>query len=257
MIFDSLFPTTTHPKICKNNGFGSKEYSLVRKWSKKADKYPCGSNEYYSAPFHARENALETGAKLYNLALKAKLSDKPLCFTFNGEDSKTSISFLKYINKSDSAKTNKAQNDFLNLINSFNDPRQQADALLGLALHTIQDFFAHVVKVDLYCCGNNYYNRENYKLETEYKSINAFKTDELMGLKNNDIEDNIRVMSWRFRETCRITSAICEKWENDFLILSITAQQTGDLKFYNRIKGAFGNKMYWTIAYREYEWSIE
>ena len=78
-----------------------------------------------------------------------------------------------------------------------------------------------------------------------------------MGLKNNDIEDNIRVMSWRFRETCRITSAICEKWENDFLILSITAKPTGDLKFYNRIKGAFGNKMYWTIAYREYEWSIE
>lgn len=256
MIFDSLFPTTTHPKICKNNGFGGKEYALVRKWSKKADKYPCGSNEYYSAPFHARENALETGAKLYNLALKAKQSDRPLHFTFSGTDSKATISFLKYINKSDSAKTNKAQNDFLNLINSFNDPRQQADALLGLALHTIQDFFAHVVKVDLYCSVNNFYNRENYKLETEYKNINAFKTDELMGLKNNDIEDNIRVMSWRFRETCRITSAICEKWENDFLTLSITAKPTGDLKFYNRIKESFGNKKYWTIAYREYEWNI-
>lgn len=256
MIFDSLFPTTTHPKICEKNGFGGKKYSLVRKWSGKADKYPCGSNEYYSAPFHARADALEIGAKLYNLALNVKLSDKPLEFTFNGEDI-ASISFLKYINKTDSDKTKKAQNDFLNLINSFDNPKQQSNALLGLALHTIQDFFAHAVKVDLYFTDNNFYNREGSILKAEYRNINVFQSDELMGLKNNDIEDNIRVMSWRYRETCRITSALCEKWESDCKILSITAKQKDELKFYNRIKKNSCNKIYLTIAYKEYEWKIE
>lgn len=254
--FDSLWSITTHPKICSKNGFGGKEFRLVRKWSRKADKYPCGSNVYYSSPFHARGNALEIGAKLYNLALKAKLSEASLSFSFSGENEKNNISFLKYINKTNPEKTEKAQSDLLKIIEN-KTPEIQAAVLLGLALHTIQDYFAHVVRVDLYGSKNNYYFAEGYVPECEYKNLKAFEVDEFMGLNNNDIEDNIRVMSWRFRETCNITKAISEKWKSNTPIKSLTAEKTETLKFYNRIKGFGKNKKYWTISYHEYKWEMK
>lgn len=254
--FDSLFSTTTHPKICEKNGFGGKEFSVVRKWSAKADKYPCGSNRFYSAPFHARGNALEIGSKLYNFALKAKLSAKPLSFTFDEEQGKINISFLKYIDKTNPEKTEKAQYDFLNLINN-KTPEYQSDVLLGLALHTIQDFFAHVVRVDLYCARDNFYNEKGYVPVSVHKDTMCYEVDELMGLSNNDIEDNIRVMSWRYEATCKITSAISEKWKSNSEIHSLTAEPTGNIKFYKRIKGFFLWKKYWTVSYKEYKWILK
>lgn len=249
--FDSLFPTTTHPKICEKNGFGGKKFAPVRKWSKKADKYPCKSSRFYSAPFHARNNALSIGRKLYNLALKAKLSDEPLEFTFGGEEGKTSVDFLKYNNKTNPEKTLRAQNDFLSLINN-KAPAFQAYALLGLALHTVQDYFAHAVRVDLFCARNNYYFFEGFIPVSEYKNIPVYEVDELIGVSNNDIEDNIRVMSWRYNAACRLTSALSEMWKSNREIDSLTAEPTGSVKFYKRTKGLLSRKKFWTIAYKEY-----
>ncbi len=253
--FDNLWSTTTHPKICSKNGFGGREYKLLRKYSKKADKYPCGSNAYYSAPFHARENALQIGARLYNLALKAKRSDTPLRFSFKGEDNRINISFLKYINKTDSEKTEKAQSGFLRIIDNKN-PKTQADMLLGLSLHIIQDFFAHVARVDLYGSKEGFYPDELCLTEREYHKLKAFEADEIIGLRNSQFEDNIRVMEWRYRETCNITRAISEKWKSDSPIMSITAEETGELKFYKRIKRSLRGKFYWTVCYYEYKWKI-
>lgn len=254
--FDSLFPTTTHPKICEKNGFGGKAFALVRKWSKRADKYPCKSSRYYSAPFHARNDALSIGRKLYDLALRAKLSDKPLEFSFSGEDGKIPISFLKYKSKTDPEKTLRAQNDFLSLVNN-KAPDFQADALLGLALHTVQDFFAHAVRVDLYCARENYYYSAGAVPVSEYKNIPVYEADELIGVSNNSFEDNIRVMSWRYDATCKLTAEISEKWKNDREIISLTAEPAGTEKFYRRTKGLFGRKKYWTVSYREYKWELE
>lgn len=40
-------------------------------------------------------------------------------------------------------------------LNKLNIKDQQADALLGLALHTIQDYYAHNTKINVYKRYNN------------------------------------------------------------------------------------------------------
>ena len=87
--------------------------------------------------------------------LEVKKSKSKVKFYWSASDARfckgKSIDFLKYDTKKkgDSKKTNKAMSELLNKLNSASNSDKQSQILLGLALHTLQDFFAHVVKASL------------------------------------------------------------------------------------------------------------
>ncbi|MBQ7505638.1 MAG: hypothetical protein IJT79_10060 [Ruminococcus sp.] len=77
----------------------------------------------------------------------------------------------------------KAQKNFLKKI-SVNNAKKQSYILLGLALHTIQDYFAHVIRAKIkhtYYCNNPYLPSNECIKETPYKEYFMYQIDDIMG----------------------------------------------------------------------------
>ena len=256
--------TNYHKYISEKEGFSSSKYKTVRNWVYNADVYPCESTEYYSAPFHARDNGLDIACKLYNFALKIKKTKRCMKFTI-GEPKKGyySINFLKYeAKKYENVKRTKetleAQNNFLKTINVKNW-NKQSQMLLGLALHTFQDYFAHVVKVTLYKSKNNYYLFDGCTgLRSDSLKMCNVDDSKYMNL-NNKIEDNPSIFPWRINTARGVTSSVYKAWTKSRPIkCSYRVSYSGsDLYYYRRTTGILCWKTYWTIQSYKYYVSVK
>ena len=257
--------TSYHKYITEEEGFKGSKYKTVRNWAYNADVYPCESTSEYSAPFHARGkevnvatpqiDGLDIATKLYNLALKIKKTKQSLKFTI-GKSKKGyySVNYLKYGPKKGKIKeTLKAQNDFLKIIN-IKDWNKQSQMLLGLALHTYQDYFAHVVRVTIRKCKNNYYLYDGFKhLETRSCKICRVDDSDMMDL-NNNIEDYPAIFPWRVNTAKAITYSIFRAWKKNKSVKCLyRISNSGlDLSYYRRTTGLFSSKIYWTIESFKY-----
>ena len=159
--------TSDHRVLTKKNGFKGSEYHLVRSWVMKADSYPCESTNDYSTPFHGRKKALLIAKSLYNNAVKIKRNKKKITVSEN-------MQCLKYINRGNNIKTKEAQRELIYTINNAKGWNEQSQILLGLSLHTMQDFFAHVIRVDIYGAYNNYYPDKGNKKFLEKRNLQFF-----------------------------------------------------------------------------------
>lgn len=210
-----------HYSITYNKGKWFTDPTIL-KWVKEADDYPCGSTKYYSAPFHSRSNSLEIAKKLFNEALNTKNEKENTYFYFgkisdkekqkqktdkhNPKSRFINIDYLKYNAKKDKYKNNtkKAQQSFLNILNSYKCNKQYK-MLLGLCLHTIQDHFAHRMYV--------YYATSKKQLKKRINSISwtpvtaTFFSNNI--IHNTDIfEDEPKVIEWRRKKAKKITKLI-------------------------------------------------
>ena len=68
--------------------------------------------------------------------------------------------------------------------------------LLGLALHTYQDYFAHVVRVTIRKCKNNYYLYDGKIWKLVVVRFVGLDDSDMMDL-NNNIEDYWIIFPWR------------------------------------------------------------
>lgn len=84
----------------------------------------------------------------------------------------------------------------------------------------------------------------------------VWKVDEKMGLSNSDIEDNPKVMGWRYLAACELTLAISKKWKSNSNISRITAKRVYPEKNYKRQTGILWWARFWTIYFREYIWNV-
>ena len=250
-----------HVSITKYNGFWGNTYSVVQNWVYNADSYPCKSTKDYSTPFHGRSNALEIGKKLFNLALKVKSSSKKLKFTFeNKKKGYESISFLKYIKKNggNKNKTNKAQEDLLKILNNKdNSKKTQTYIILGLSLHTIQDYFAHVVLASAQVASDKYYGNKNKKT---YNNLKMFEINQKMKMSTLLIEDNPSVFPWRIQSAKSITQKLSEFWTKNKKISKIYCassnnQYTYKLYYERRTINSITPE-YWVLTSMQYIWYI-
>lgn len=225
------------------------------------DAYPCNSTKDYSTPFHGRENGLDIGRKIYNLAIDVKKSKKEVKFTFeSNKKGYTSISFLKYTTKSggQSSKTKNAKNEFLKKLNGKSKTTQYK-TLLGLALHTLQDYFAHVVHVNAISTTDKFYGKAGKKT---YASYMIWKMDDTMGIPNDQFEDNINVFRWRYDTAYALTKRIYNCWSKNKKIKSITASTRNEVYtykttsyWYNKDKKKYENR-YWVVTSNRYFYSL-
>lgn len=158
--------------------FSKRKYDLACDINYCTDFYPLGSNDYYSAPFHSRSNALKELAKyLFNESVNNRYN-KTSKTNYSMEDSSSNFNILKYIDKKNINITKDAQDEFERLLtldygtfdflkNEINNnvvsskvmytldlsnyperkKNRQSNVLLGLALHTFQDYYSHLTNV--------------------------------------------------------------------------------------------------------------
>ena len=251
--------SSDHTKMTKDKGFKGDSYKTVRDWTYNADAYPCESTGTYSAPFHGRDNALEIGLKLYNLAVEIKKNKKTKKFIIGSSKSGyTRVDFLKYNNANNKNETKnetkKAQNNFLKKIN-VNNWKTQSQILLGLALHTLQDYSAHVITVNLISSESDYYPSAWATNEYHEKNVMIYEVDEKMGLSNSDIEDNVNVLPWRFTFAKEITRTIYNRWTSNKKISKLYCTKGKSYKDnygYKRTTGFSWWKKYWYISSVKY-----
>ena len=257
--------TNKHKEMTEKMGFSGSAYKTVRDWVYNADAYPCESTDDYSAPFHSRNEALDIAKKLYNLALEIKKEKKPKKFLI-GEYRRgyTNIDFLKYSLKKNNTKSMEkmqiAQYEFVHRINHHKWSKQ-AQILLGLSLHVVQDYFAHVIRVNLYKSKNNYYGEKGCILLKRYLGIKItlVDNDEYMNL-NNRIEDGTDVIPRRYYCAEQITNSFYRRWKKNKSInkITVTTNYEGtNLYKYKRSTGHFKNKRYWLIETGKYFYTIK
>ena len=257
--------TNKHKEMTEKMGFSGSAYKTVRDWVYNADAYPCESTDDYSAPFHSRNEALDIAKKLYNLALEIKKEKKPKKFLI-GEYRRgyTNIDFLKYSLKKNNTKSMEkmqiAQYEFVHRINHHKWSKQ-AQILLGLSLHVVQDYFAHVIRVNLYKSKNNYYGEKGCILLKRYLGIKItlVDNDEYMNL-NNRIEDGTDVIPRRYYCAEQITNSFYRRWKKNKSInkIKVTTNYEGtNLYKYKRSTGHFKNKRYWLIETGKYFYTIK
>ena len=253
-----FWKTYDHLGITEYSGFSGSSYKITREWVQKADYSPCGSTKYYSAPFHGREKALYIGRYLYNLALSIKTSKKAKKLDFKAGKGVTKLDgCLKYISNNKNSntynsKTQSAQNSFLKLINVKNY-NTQYQILLGLALHTLQDYFAHVVKATVYKTKNNFYKCKGYKYVAGF-SWHMWEVDNKLGLHNNDFEDNTSVFTWRINTAEALTKSIYKNyWSKNKKITALSTRTKSNYSVY-KITTYENNVLYywWIISYTYY-----
>lgn len=215
---EGTWDRSVHRNLSKGSKYYKKSYRLSVEWNYNTDYFPLKSDEKVSAPFHSRKNSLKIAKKLYNLSMKV-LKTKLLCrfgFIDNRSDNffpnnDTILPlFLKYKTNSsgNQLNTHSTEHDFLNIINLKTtnvkvNYKNQSLVLLGLALHTIQDYFAHVIPI----CAKAY-NKKGKEIHYSIcESMTAFN-HELKGVSTIDIEDNTEFIKWRFKETKKITNSM-------------------------------------------------
>lgn len=176
----------------------------------------------------------------------------------------TNIDFLKYSLKKNNTKSMEkmqiAQYEFVHRINHHKWSKQ-AQILLGLSLHVVQDYFAHVIRVNLYKSKNNYYGEKGCILLKRYLGIKItlVDNDEYMNL-NNRIEDGTDVIPRRYYCAEQITNSFYRRWKKNKSInkITVTTNYEGtNLYKYKRSTGHFKNKRYWLIETGKYFYTIK
>ena len=132
-------------------------------------------------------------------------------------------------------------NTLLELLSNLPDRRVQSYALLGLALHILQDYYAHLT----YIIVQRRIHRDYVQC---FGSMNSteFSNDFL----NNTavFEDNINIMPWRYSNAQSTTKTVVEYYQKGWSIGSIKEKQFGGyitFRFTYRFK-------YYDITYRKY-----
>ena len=252
--------TSDHKKMTNDQGFSGKTYENVRNWTYMADTKGFASTNEYSAPFHGRGEALDIGKCLYNLAMDVKKNKKKYKFSESSQSGYYKLpNELKYKPKNNNKKA--ATNATANLISTLNNAKNytvQWQILLGLALHTFQDYSAHVIKVELTRSTDDYYPSIQAKNVYHYnkgKAVMIHTVDETMGLPNSEIEDNINVLKWRYTFAKEITRTIYRNWTSNKKFDKFYTTQGKvykDSYRYKRTTGSLWWKKYWYIYSLKY-----
>ena len=188
--------SSDHKDMTNKQGFSGKTYENVRNWTYKADTKGFASTDEYSAPFHGRAESLDIGKCLYNLAMDVKKNKKKYKFSESSRSGYYKLpNVLKYTpknkNKIGHIKAAKnATSNFISTLNNAKDYTVQWQILLGLALHTFQDYSAHVIKVELTRSTDDYYPSIQAKNVYHYnkgKAVMIHTVDDAMGLPNSAI----------------------------------------------------------------------
>ena len=212
--YDGYWLKKQHESLTKSANFSD----VTKKWSSFPDEI-CPSDEHYSAPFHSRGKiekkngdivvygALDCFVYMYNKALKLKQqsnsNNEAVTFKYAESDAvncfrKEYMGFVKK-NKSgeltNTVSTNCPQaKKLIENLNSFDKRKQQSQAMLGLALHTLQDYYAHKIKVEK--CISIGKTIAGIKNMTSLNRVLLPSTAQLK--QNGEIEDNTSFLSWRY-----------------------------------------------------------
>lgn len=212
--YDGYWLKKHHERLTDSADFSD----VTKKWSWFPDEI-CPSDKNYSAPFHGRGRreknnveivvygALDCFVYMFNKALELKQQSKSnnvaIKFKYAESDSVNCFrkAYMGFVKKNKNGElTNTVSTSCqraINLISSLNklkNRRQQSQALLGLALHILQDYYAHLIKVEK-CMSNG-------KVIVGIKNISSLNrvllpsTAELK--QNDEIEDNTNFLSWRY-----------------------------------------------------------
>ena len=235
-----------HKALNKDAGFNA----TTQSWSKKPDERYLSYNNnmgHFSSPFHSRgkdfsPHSLEIARYIYNKAVWINKEanegkTKALVFKYGFEYGSNYLSpyYLGYVNKDKNrsdpnnkeVKSLNAQNLIYDL-NHLKNRKEQSYALLGLALHVLQDHFAHLTRLYVYKCFSNkksfIANMATTTFQQKYVGTN--KGD------NMKFEDNINVISWRYTNTKRVTKDIYNRFALRKYINRIEEKQIGSLQSY-------------------------
>ena len=199
-------------------------------WSKLPDEI-CESDKYYSAPFHSRSKKTKNGkivvhdglqcAKyMYNKAIGLKNQyhkGNKNRVTFKYSEKKGVQNFKKaymgFVEKdknghlTNTVSTNCTQaKNLTSRLNKIGDRNKQAEAMLGLALHTIQDYYAHRVQVKAELYNKN--NKKGKELIGRYSKSSITRLNTTIGWHNTLLEDRVSILPWRIDYTKSITYEI-------------------------------------------------
>jgi RHS repeat-associated protein len=220
-------------------------------WSVLPDKL-LSSDSYYSAPFHSRSkrkdkttnklivyDGLDCATYMYNMAItmirdyyglnytREKKQDA-VQFAYTKPEKSTKeviildkryMGFLKKdgdgnLTNTVSINCEKAKRLISELNNRNFNRKDQSEAMLGLALHTFQDYFAH--RIQVYGIWGNFskkslneYPKREYKNNTVIR--NTCSITEFNGKikwSKNELEDAINVLPWRFNDAIRLSYSV-------------------------------------------------
>lgn len=227
--------------------------STVLNWVQKADDYPCKPTADYSTPFHGRINGLEIAKNLFNMAIVIRNGFPIDYYSLNKDKSKISEFIapycLKYTNKKVNSETQtvNAQKDFFIKL-SVHNSKEQSKILLGLALHTMQDYFAHCVKTIGIRTEKDYYysekakNLKQFLFRSNCRLYLMFEMNEEIEIEKKKFEDNTSVFSWRDELAKEATYFAYSCWCSNKKIKKLYVTGCG-----------FNNYM---LQYKKYYWSI-
>ncbi len=213
--------TNEHANISRKAGFKT----TVQNWSTNPDKF-FESDDNYSAPFHSRSNGYKIAAYLYNKAMEVKRKKKHINFTYS-EDNGTKYldpKYLGYIDKNTKKReiTNiEKARDLLKKLNIKDDGTKtdyfyQYKILMGLALHTWQDYYAHMMEIEVYD-----YKNKKWLTDSNGASLNCTEFSNTYLKDTYAFEDNSEILKWRYKRACEITKEVYDNSNKKRIIVDI------------------------------------
>ena len=213
-----------HVEMCTAAGCDNDSRFCV--WNGYADKRYY-SNSAYSAPFHGRPapEVFSIVKELYNLSLPLKGKDKNHKTKFSYSKSGkgyTKLSSNLNFQVKDSKNSNynsmasKISSAFLSDLNGLPTGDAQSRALMGLALHTLQDYFAHSLLVNVYV------NNKRFSEKTRM-TIASNKLKSKYGVSLSKTEDNPNLFSFRVSEARTATIIMYDRYCQKKKMLDIFA----------------------------------
>ena len=207
---------------------------------------------YCSEPFHSRATALDIFKYIYNKSIKVLKEKKKVTFYFSKDikdKNKTGCLYYKYfaarLSKDDNSLTydNNMSNKLKSMLNKIKDYKKQSEALLGLALHTIQDYYAHLIKVT----GCTYYNDGKGKGKSLFNGIKTMTSVNYLITPNQtgEIEDNTKFLSWREENAYFATKDVvaeCYNNREEILTVNDSKQKAKSVIFYMKWNNNKRNK---------------
>lgn len=131
------------------------------------------------------------------------------------------------------------------MLNNLGSSQQQSDALMGLALHVVQDYFAHTTKIDVY----NYNGKKLY-----YSNITTTQYSNNILNNTKIFEDNKNVIPWRYTNSKRITYVLYDLYKKNKTIKNISQVYVGNSK---KSYTFFKSRNFFKIMTKEYYLKVE
>ena len=161
-------------------------------------------------------------------------------FEPNGEKTEVLLNYLNgaSFSKSDKKRISekrKKRGLNYNISTKINNRQQQSEALLGLALHILQDYYAHLIKVPSF---KKYKNGKPNDVETiiPHKPTMTYINNNLIAQgKTQLIEDNTSFLSWRSDNAYYLTSDViyeCYKHKEEIENIKLLKQVLRKTIFY-------------------------